>query len=136
MKSFTYRICVLFSCILGLAAGALPAARWLHPQIRGRRSTSAHSRDRYGKTLDTDAFNKAIEAASAAGGGTVEVPAGTYLSFSIRLKSHITLHLDQGCVIVGATEAPGFGAYDAAEPNDWGDKFQYRTSATAIFITA
>ncbi|MGD1029612.1 MAG: glycoside hydrolase family 28 protein [Opitutaceae bacterium] len=79
-----------------------------------------------GKTLDTDAFNKAIEAAAAAGGGTVEVPAGTYLSFSIRLKSHITLHLDQGCVIVGAAEAPGFGAYDPAEPNDWGDKFQYQ----------
>jgi polygalacturonase len=126
MKSFTYRICVLFSCILGLAAGF----------ARGQMAPSANSGQTFnvrafgatgdGKTLDTDAFNKAIEAASAAGGGTVEVPAGTYLSFSIRLKSHITLHLDQGCVIVGATEAPGFGAYDAAEPNDWGDKFQYQ----------
>jgi hypothetical protein len=42
------------------------------------------------------------------------------------LKSHITLHLDQGCVIMAAAEAPGFGAYDPAEPNDWGDKFQYQ----------
>ena len=79
-----------------------------------------------GKTLDTDPINKAIEAAAAAGGGTVQFPAGTYLSFSIRLKSHITLHLDQGCVIVAATAAPGFGSYDAAEPNDWGDKLQYQ----------
>ncbi len=79
-----------------------------------------------GTTLDTDAINKAIEAASAAGGGTVEFPAGTYLSFSIRLKSHITLHLDQGSVILAAAEAPGFGRYDPAEPNDWGDKFQYQ----------
>ncbi len=39
-----------------------------------------------GKTLDTDAINKAIAAAAAAGGGTVEFPAGTYLSFSIRLQ--------------------------------------------------
>jgi polygalacturonase len=79
-----------------------------------------------GTTLDTDAINKAIEAASAAGGGTVQFPAGTYLSFSIRLKSHITLHLDQGCVIVAATAAPGYGSYDAAEPNDWGDKSQFQ----------
>jgi polygalacturonase len=79
-----------------------------------------------GQTLDTDAINKAIEAAAAAGGGTVEFPAGTYLSFSIRLKSHITLHLGQGCVIVAAKEAPGFGSYDTAEPNDWGDKLQYQ----------
>src|SRR5208283_1844237 len=59
-----------------------------------------------GKTLDTNAINLAIGAAADAGGGTVEFPAGTYLSFSIRLKSHITLHLQPGCVIVAATEAP------------------------------
>jgi polygalacturonase len=79
-----------------------------------------------GKTLDTDAINRAIEAASDAGGGTVEFPAGTYLSFSIRLKSHVTLHLGQGCVIEAATAAPGYGSYDAAEPNEWGDKYQYQ----------
>src|SRR5208282_1023792 len=45
---------------------------------------------------------------------------------SIQLKSHVTLHLDQGCVVVAATEAPGFGRYDEAESNDWGDKFQYQ----------
>ncbi len=42
-----------------------------------------------GKTLDTPAINHAIEAAAAAGGGTVVFPAGTYLCFSIRLKSHV-----------------------------------------------
>src|SRR2546427_6894350 len=40
------------------------------------------------KTLDTGAINKAIEAAALAGGGTVLIPAGTYLCFSIRLKSN------------------------------------------------
>src|SRR6185503_15161687 len=49
-----------------------------------------------GQTLDTPAINKAIETAAAAGGGTVHFPAGTYLSVSIRLKSNITLYLDQG----------------------------------------
>ena len=79
-----------------------------------------------GKTVDTAAINKAIDAAATAGGGTVEFPAGTYLSFSIRLKSHITLHLDQGSTIVAATASPELGNYDTAEPNEWGDKYQYQ----------
>src|SRR5438105_10189274 len=44
-----------------------------------------------GKTLDTPAINRAIDAAAKAGGGTVFFPAGSYLSVSIRLKSNITL---------------------------------------------
>src|SRR5437773_2649079 len=37
-----------------------------------------------GKTVDTAAINKAIDAAAAAGGGTVRFPAGSYLTFSIQ----------------------------------------------------
>ena len=69
-----------------------------------------------GKTVDTAAINKAIDAAAAAGGGTVNFPAGTYLSFSIHLKSNIALYLDSGCTILGGTPAGGVG-YDAPEPN-------------------
>jgi polygalacturonase len=79
-----------------------------------------------GVALDSPAINAAIEAAAQAGGGTVVLPAGTYLCFSIRLKSNITLHLDAGAVLVAATPAEGFGAYDPPEPNDWGDKLQYQ----------
>ena len=73
-----------------------------------------------GKTLDTDAINKAVAAAAAAGGGTVLFPAGQYLSYSIRLKSNVTLHLEPGATIIAA-DAPAEGAagYDAAEPNEW-----------------
>ncbi len=77
-----------------------------------------------GTTLDTEAINKAIEAAAAAGGGTVYFPAGTYASFSVRLKSNIALYLDQGATLLAAepTETQG---YDLAEPNKWGDlKYQ------------
>ncbi len=76
-----------------------------------------------GKTLDTAAINKTIHAAAAAGGGTVHFPAGTYLSGSIQLKSHITLHLDSGAT-VEATSDPN--AYDQAEPNESGDRLQYQ----------
>jgi polygalacturonase len=76
-----------------------------------------------GKALDSPAINKAIDAASAAGGGTVVFPAGTYRSFSIRLKSNITLYLDQGATLLAASPTDGDGKYDLAEPNQW-DKYQ------------
>ncbi len=55
-----------------------------------------------GKTLDSQAINAAIEAAVKDGGGQVMLPAGTYLSGSIRLKSNIDLHLSAGCTILAA----------------------------------
>jgi len=84
-----------------------------------------------GKTIDTPAINKAIEAAAAAGGGTVWFPAGTWLCFSIRLKSHVGLYLAQGATILaadsplpGATTGYNGGTYDAAEPNTAWDAYQ------------
>ena len=75
-----------------------------------------------GATLDTPAVNRAIDAAAAAGGGTVRFPAGTYLCFSLHLKSKVTLYLEHGATILAA-ETGAQGSYDAAEPNPW-DKFQ------------
>jgi polygalacturonase len=78
-----------------------------------------------GKTVDSPAINKAIEAVVAAGGGVLVFPAGTYVCFSIRLKSQVDLYLDRGCTILAADspkpgETTGYngGTYDAAEPND------------------
>ena len=75
-----------------------------------------------GKTLDTPAINKAIDAAAAAGGGTVFFPAGNYLSVSIHLKSNIALYLEQGATIVAANTSDD-ARYDPPEPNEW-DKYQ------------
>jgi polygalacturonase len=75
-----------------------------------------------GKTLDTPAINKTIDAAAVAGGGTVFFPAGSYVSVSIRLKSNVALYLDQGATIIAATTGPGV-AYDPPEPNPW-DQYQ------------
>ncbi len=75
-----------------------------------------------GQTVDTPAINKAIEAAAAAGGATVRFPAGTYLCFSLHLKSKVSLYLEQGATILAAETGAG-GNYDAAEPNPW-DMYQ------------
>ncbi|MBV9924227.1 MAG: glycoside hydrolase family 28 protein [Acidobacteria bacterium] len=76
-----------------------------------------------GRALDSPAINRAVDAAHAAGGGTVRLPAGTYRSFSIQLKSNVSLHLDAGSVILAADPRDGDGKYDPPEPNRW-DKYQ------------
>ena len=75
-----------------------------------------------GRNVDTPAVNRAIEAAAAAGGGTVLFPAGNYLCFSIHLKSKVSLYLAQGAAIIAGDTGQG-GSYDGAEPNPW-DMYQ------------
>lgn len=70
-----------------------------------------------GKQIDSPAINRAIEEASKNGGGTIYLPAGTYLSYSIRLKSNITLYLDAGCTLLAAYPEEASG-YDIAEENE------------------
>ncbi len=74
-----------------------------------------------GQTLDSDAINAAIIAAAEVGGGKVILPAGDYLSYSIRLKSHVTLHLAEGATLIAADPPPPGepGGYDPPEPNEW-----------------
>ena len=55
-----------------------------------------------GATLDSPAINAAIEEAVKHGGGRVVVPAGRYLSGSIRMKSNIELCIEAGAVIIAA----------------------------------
>jgi polygalacturonase len=80
-----------------------------------------------GKAIDSPAINAAIDAAASAGGGTVYFPAGTYASYSIRLKSQVTLYLDQGAVILAAAtpyEGLPHGGYDVAEPQGAWEPYQ------------
>jgi len=55
----------------------------------------------------------------------VEFPAGEYLCHSIRLRSHVALHVGPGATIVAAEPPPEGedGGYDPAEPNPW-NQFQ------------
>ena len=93
----------------GLGAGALVSL----PQSAAAQNLSGQGRQAVfpvtdfgakgdGSTLDTDAINSAIEAASRAGGGIILFPAGSYLSYSLHLKSNVTLHLPTGSTIVAA----------------------------------
>ena len=77
-----------------------------------------------GHTIDSPAINRAIDAASTAGGGTVYFPAGTYACFSIRLKSNIVLSLDQGATILAADVPAGGPGFDPPEPKTAWDAYQ------------
>lgn len=97
---------------LGAAALMLPvfpahAAR--HFDVRD------HGAKGDGIAIDSAAINAAIAAASRAGGGTVILPRGRYLCFSIRLQSRVTLLLGEGAVIEAADPARHAGRYDMAE---------------------
>lgn len=107
-----------------------------------------------GKTLDTRGINQAIEAVAAAGGGTLLFPAGTYMCFTIRLRSNVNLYLSPGCVILAADsprpgETTGYngGTYDAAGPpqaweayqdyghNHWSNSLFYGEDLSDVSIT-
>ena len=95
------RLLLIVSFLLLPAAGALAQTYFV-------RDYGALSN---GKTLTTAAVQQAVDAYNRDGGGTVEVPAGTYLVGSIALKTNVNLHLDSGVVLRGSPNAEDYRAY-------------------------
>lgn len=69
--------------------------------------------------MATEAIQKAMDAAEAAGGGTVVVPKGTWMTGTIWLRSHVELHLDKGAVLIGSVHKEDYNANDAFPENFW-----------------
>lgn len=119
------------SAATAAGVGPLRAAAGV-PRVAQHLVTAAFSVQSYGAvgdgvTVDTSAVRRAIEEAAKAGGGIVYFPAGTYVCYSIPLKSHITLYLESGATILsGEVPLTGTlnGGYDAAEPNGPWEKYQ------------
>ncbi len=103
-----------YKLLCGLALGILVYAAG--PGAPPVFNVQLYGADGSGKTNVAAAINRAIDAAEAAGGGTVYFPAGRYLSGSVHLKSNVGLYLDPGAVIEAS---PDPEAYDAPEPNQW-----------------
>lgn len=61
-----------------------------------------------GVTVNTYAFANAIDACSEAGGGTVYIPAGTFLTGTIILKSNVHLFLEAGAVLKFSSDAKDY----------------------------
>jgi polygalacturonase len=64
-----------------------------------------------GKTFVTSSLQRAVDACAQAGGGTVEVPAGTYVIGTVFLKSNVELHLAAGAVLKGSPNLADYHPY-------------------------
>jgi len=69
-----------------------------------------------GKTMATQAINKAVEACHSGGGGVVYVPAGTFLTGTIILKDNVELYLERGCTLLGSTD---YADYPLIQPTTY-----------------
>ncbi len=63
-----------------------------------------------GATKDTRAIQSAIDACAAAGGGTVKVSGGIFLTAPILLRSEITLEVAQGATLLASAEHADYKA--------------------------
>lgn len=84
-----------------------------------------------GITLNTGSLQAAVDAAHAAGGGTVHVPPGVYVTGTVELKSNVTLHLDNGAVLLGSADLDHYRRY----PNGTQMGILYARNAANIAIT-
>jgi hypothetical protein len=98
---------------LGVGGGVLAGER--AGAAGGRPAPGAESYDvtRFGavgngRTPNAAALQKAVDACGAAGGGTVVVPPGRYLTGAVSLRSHVHLHLSAGATLVAS---PRFDEY-------------------------
>jgi len=88
-------VSVPFLAVLSCAAADVP---------RSVCDVTAYGAKGDGKTLETAAIQKAINACAKAGGGTVYFPAGNFLSGTIVLQSNVTLNLSPGATLWGSKD--------------------------------
>ena len=106
----------LFGLSLGttlcLAAGPPAAGPGVESKIFDVRVFGAKAD---GTNLDTKAIQKALDACGEAGGGTVEFPAGTYLSQPLTLRTRTIVRLEAGAMLLASTNQSDF----MKVPGDW-----------------
>jgi len=109
-----------------LAAGCTPCLAEARPATPSSFRIPDYGAVGDGRTLCTAAIQKAIDAAARAGGGTVVIPPGTWLSGTITLKSRVILHLQRGSTLLGS---PNVAHYPERIPalRSYTDKYTCRS---------
>jgi Glycosyl hydrolases family 28 len=88
-----------------------------------------------GVTLDTAAITQAIAACLKTGGGTVIVPAGTFLTGTFRLESNIHLQLEAGARLLASPRLADYSNMDAYQSEGRTKALIYAAHAKNIAIT-
>jgi polygalacturonase len=81
-----------------------------------------------GKTVNTAALQKTIDACSAAGGGTVLVSDGEYVTGTIELKTNVMLHVAENAKILGSTNLDDYPDKVESFKSVMSDVHRYRIS--------
>ncbi|MFZ4766019.1 MAG: glycosyl hydrolase family 28-related protein, partial [Roseimicrobium sp.] len=76
-----------------------------------------------GKTINSSAIQKAIDACHASGGGTVLVPEGVFVTGSVRLKSRVTLKIAKDAILRGSLDIADY-TVETAELH-WGGFWKF-----------
>ncbi len=79
-----------------------------------------------GTTINTSAIQQAIDACHAAGGGTVLVPSGVFVSGSLLLKSHVTLKVGKNAILRGSPNVADYAVETA--PLHWSAFWKFAAS--------
>ncbi|PAW74503.1 MAG: hypothetical protein B9S26_04700 [Opitutia bacterium Tous-C4FEB] len=79
-----------------------------------------------GTTINTSAIQQAIDACHAAGGGTVLVPSGVFVSGSLLLKSHVTLKVGKDAILRGSPNIADYTVETA--PLHWSAFWKFAAS--------
>ena len=115
MKTF-YLMVILMALPCNVVAAAVP-----HRGPYDIRDFGAKSG---GKTLCTEAIQNAVNKCAADGGGTVLLPAGTWLTGTVYLRSRVTVQLETGCTLLGSKDKTDYGRADEAQSAD-GEPFSF-----------
>ncbi|HEY3763112.1 MAG TPA: glycosyl hydrolase family 28 protein [Verrucomicrobiae bacterium] len=107
---YRYRIaCVTFAWFLSLwiAQGEIET---VEPHIPAHQfSLTQFGAVGDGKTFDTDAFSNAVAAIKQAGGGTLVVPAGIFLTAPFQVTDNMELKLEKGAYIKASDRLSDYG---------------------------
>lgn len=68
-------------------------------------------------TINTAAIQTAIDECASAGGGTVNVPRGLFITGTIYLRSNIELHLEMGATLLASPNVEDYNSLDAYPEN-------------------
>jgi polygalacturonase len=72
-----------------------------------------------GTTMDTVAFQKALDTCAVSGGGEVIVPAGNYLIGSVQIGNRTILRLETNSVIIGSGDTNDYPMLDVRWEGRW-----------------
>ena len=104
------QIVFLFVCFLGISLSVAQTSPYVNVLDFGAKTD--------GETINTEAIQSAIDQCHKNGGGTVEFPAGNYLTGTIIMKDNVILHLQAGSKILGSTNIADYPMYSPPVPNN------------------